>query len=79
MTATISVKWETVQGETKMIRQIVKAVECPIDLLIRLRDCKKCPYFDYESLSRARVSCNYVIPIVEDRDPIKDKEIKSKW
>lgn len=39
--------------------EVVPSVKCPINILVTLIDCKKCPYHEKHNVSLRTVSCLY--------------------
>ena len=64
-----------------MKREAMMAVSCPINVLIKLEDCKLCPYHKGYDKTRAQVNCEYETPseIRMRAEPAKDQEYKTKW
>lgn len=64
-----------------MLREAMLAVECPINILIKLEDCKICPYHRRYDRARALVNCEYETPSEKKMkpEPVKEKEPLSRW
>jgi hypothetical protein len=62
-------------------RDIVVAVECPINVLIRVDDCGRCPYNGKYSSKKSKMGCEYETETEKKMkaEPSKIKEPKSRW
>ena len=64
-----------------MKRETMRAVSCPINAIVKLEDCMKCPYYkDYDDLWN-EVNCEYETPSEKKMkpEPVKEKEPLSRW
>jgi hypothetical protein len=62
-----------------MIRRLIKSVECPINGLITLDNCKKCGFHSHHVNTLVYCKHESEIEKMSEIDSSKDEEYRSEW